>query len=166
MVRRRWSATAQMRLIWRATIPGRLLEWVGEGGARRGGRGRHLWVSAIHVEPPMSCSGEGCAVRDRVFARTAMRRRPGRSGSSARASFQQVVLFLCPALLTAWCILLSAIGRCGLIIRCMGELPTGTITMLFSDVEGSTALLSRLGDRYGEALSAQRAIQRADTGRW
>ena len=33
--------------------------------------------------------------------------------------------------------------------------------MLFSDVEGSTALLSRLGDRYGEALSAQRAVQRA-----
>jgi predicted ATPase/class 3 adenylate cyclase len=33
--------------------------------------------------------------------------------------------------------------------------------MLFSDVEGSTALLSRLGDRYGEALSAQRSIQRA-----
>jgi predicted ATPase/class 3 adenylate cyclase len=32
--------------------------------------------------------------------------------------------------------------------------------MLFSDVEGSTALLSRLGDRYGEALSAQRAIHR------
>jgi hypothetical protein len=31
---------------------------------------------------------------------------------------------------------------------------------LFSDVEGSTALLSRLGDRYGEALSAQRAILR------
>ena len=43
----------------------------------------------------------------------------------------------------------------------MGELPTGTVTMLFSDVEESTALLSRLGDRYGEALSAQRAIQRA-----
>src|SRR5690242_14540472 len=43
----------------------------------------------------------------------------------------------------------------------MGELPVGTVTMLFSDVEGSTALLSRLGDRYGEALSAQRAIQRA-----
>ncbi len=43
----------------------------------------------------------------------------------------------------------------------MGELPAGTITMLFSDVEGSTALLSRLGDRYGDALSAQRAILRA-----
>jgi class 3 adenylate cyclase len=33
--------------------------------------------------------------------------------------------------------------------------------MLFSDIEGSTALLSRLGDRYGEALSAQRALVRA-----
>ena len=33
--------------------------------------------------------------------------------------------------------------------------------MLFSDVEGSTALVSRLGDRYGEALSAQRAMLRA-----
>jgi len=43
----------------------------------------------------------------------------------------------------------------------MGELPTGTITMLFSDVEGPTALPSRLGDRYGEALTAQRAILRA-----
>ena len=43
----------------------------------------------------------------------------------------------------------------------MGELPTGTVTLLFSDMEGSTALLSRLGDRYGEALSAQRALLRA-----
>jgi len=36
--------------------------------------------------------------------------------------------------------------------------------MLFSDIEGSTALLSRLGDRYGEALSAQRAVLRAAIG--
>jgi predicted ATPase/class 3 adenylate cyclase/DNA-binding CsgD family transcriptional regulator len=43
----------------------------------------------------------------------------------------------------------------------MGELPTGTITMLFSDIEGSTVLLSDLGDRYGEALSDQRALLRA-----
>src|SRR6185437_5133227 len=43
----------------------------------------------------------------------------------------------------------------------MGGLPTGTITMLFSDIEGSTVLLSGLGDRYGEALSAQRALLRA-----
>ena len=33
--------------------------------------------------------------------------------------------------------------------------------MLFSDIEGSTALLSRLGNRYGEALSAQRALLRS-----
>ena len=33
--------------------------------------------------------------------------------------------------------------------------------MLFSDIEGSTALLSRLGDRYAGALSAQRALMRA-----
>jgi predicted ATPase/class 3 adenylate cyclase len=43
----------------------------------------------------------------------------------------------------------------------MGKLPTGTITMLFSDIEGSTKLLSRLGDQYGEALSAQRVMLRS-----
>jgi predicted ATPase/class 3 adenylate cyclase len=46
----------------------------------------------------------------------------------------------------------------------MRELPTGTVTMLFSDIEGSTALLSRLGDRYAEALSAQRVILRGAIG--
>jgi class 3 adenylate cyclase len=45
--------------------------------------------------------------------------------------------------------------------RGMRELPTGTVTMLFSDIEGSTALLARLGDGYGEALAAQRAVMRA-----
>ncbi len=43
----------------------------------------------------------------------------------------------------------------------MDPLPTGTLTLLFSDIEGSTALLNRLGERYGEALSAQRRILRA-----
>ena len=43
----------------------------------------------------------------------------------------------------------------------MGELPAGTITMLFSDIEGSTTLLVGLGDHYGEALSAQRTLMRA-----
>ena len=46
----------------------------------------------------------------------------------------------------------------------MRELPTGAVTMLFSDIEGSTALLSRLGDRYGAALSAQRAMLRDAIG--
>ena len=48
-----------------------------------------------------------------------------------------------------------------------GELlPAGTITMLFSDIEGSTALLNRLGERYGEALSAQRGLMRAAIVAW
>jgi class 3 adenylate cyclase len=29
----------------------------------------------------------------------------------------------------------------------MPELPSGTVTFLFSDIEGSTALLRQLGDR-------------------
>ena len=48
----------------------------------------------------------------------------------------------------------------------MRELPTGTVTMLFSDIEGSTVLLSRLGTRYGEALSAQRSVLRAAISEW
>jgi class 3 adenylate cyclase len=43
----------------------------------------------------------------------------------------------------------------------MRQLPAGSVTMLFTDIEGSTALLGRLGERYGEALSAQRALMRA-----
>jgi hypothetical protein len=38
--------------------------------------------------------------------------------------------------------------------------------MLFSDIEGSTALLSQLGNRYGEALSAQRTVLRAAISDW
>ena len=43
----------------------------------------------------------------------------------------------------------------------MRPLPTGTLTLLFSDIEGSTLMLNRLGARWSEALSAQRAILRA-----
>src|SRR5699024_788983 len=39
-------------------------------------------------------------------------------------------------------------------------LPGGTVTMLFSDIEGSTSLLDRLGPAYREVLAAQRAIVR------
>ena len=38
--------------------------------------------------------------------------------------------------------------------------PSGTVTFLFSDVEGSTALLKRLGDRYDEVLSEHRRLMR------
>jgi predicted ATPase/class 3 adenylate cyclase len=41
------------------------------------------------------------------------------------------------------------------------ELPTGTVTMLFSDIEGSTALLSRLGRAYADALDGQRQVLRS-----
>jgi predicted ATPase/class 3 adenylate cyclase len=39
-------------------------------------------------------------------------------------------------------------------------LPTGTVTLLFTDVERSTTLLRRLGDAYGEALEAHRHLLR------
>jgi predicted ATPase/class 3 adenylate cyclase len=42
----------------------------------------------------------------------------------------------------------------------MAGLPTGTLTLLFSDIEGSTLTLNRLGPRWGEALSTHRAILR------
>jgi predicted ATPase/class 3 adenylate cyclase len=39
--------------------------------------------------------------------------------------------------------------------------PARTVTMLFTDIEGSTVLLRRLRSRWGEALSAHRSIVRA-----
>ncbi len=36
------------------------------------------------------------------------------------------------------------------------DLPTGVVTLLFTDVEGSTRLLHSLGDEYGEALQEHR----------
>ena len=41
------------------------------------------------------------------------------------------------------------------------RLPTGTVTFLFTDIEGSTRLLSEFGDDYGAALEAHSAIVRA-----
>src|SRR5258708_32674095 len=35
----------------------------------------------------------------------------------------------------------------------MRDLPTGTSTLLFTDIEGSTPLLQQLGDRYAELLT-------------
>lgn len=43
----------------------------------------------------------------------------------------------------------------------MASLPAGTVTFVFSDIEGSTALLKRLGDRYAELLAEHRRIVRA-----
>ena len=42
----------------------------------------------------------------------------------------------------------------------MRDLPTGTITLLFTDIEGSTHLLQQLGVRYAELLTACRHLLR------
>jgi predicted ATPase len=43
----------------------------------------------------------------------------------------------------------------------VGELPAGTVTFLFTDVEGSTRLLHELGDGYAEVLAEHRQALRA-----
>ena len=42
----------------------------------------------------------------------------------------------------------------------MTDLPTGTVTFLFTDIEGSTGLLQALGDRYAAVLDEHAAIVR------
>jgi class 3 adenylate cyclase/streptogramin lyase len=43
----------------------------------------------------------------------------------------------------------------------MTELPSGTVTFLFTDIEGSTRLLKQLRDAYGELLDDHRRLLRA-----
>jgi class 3 adenylate cyclase len=40
------------------------------------------------------------------------------------------------------------------------DLPTGAVTFLHADIEGSTALLERLGERYGDVLGEERRLLR------
>jgi class 3 adenylate cyclase len=42
----------------------------------------------------------------------------------------------------------------------MAALPTGTVTFLFTDIEGSTRLLQRLGDRYADVLATHHRLLR------
>ena len=42
----------------------------------------------------------------------------------------------------------------------MPELPTGTVTLLFTDMEGSTRLLQQVGERYADILAASRLVMR------
>src|SRR6476659_8835205 len=51
----------------------------------------------------------------------------------------------------------SAVPRCNGLV---GAPPEGTVTLLFSDIEVSTALLTRLGAAYADALDLQRGILR------
>ena len=43
----------------------------------------------------------------------------------------------------------------------MAELPTGTVTLLFTDIEGSTQVLLRLGEHYKEVLAQHHQLLRA-----
>jgi class 3 adenylate cyclase len=52
----------------------------------------------------------------------------------------------------------AALWRLG---RAMVDLPHGTVTFLFTDVEGSTRLLTRVGDRYADLLAAHERALRA-----
>ena len=42
----------------------------------------------------------------------------------------------------------------------MAELPTGTVTLVFTDIEGSTRLLETLGESYGEVLAEHHSLLR------
>ncbi len=43
----------------------------------------------------------------------------------------------------------------------MADLPTGTLTLLFTDIAGSTQLLQRLGDRYAPLLAEYQCLLRS-----
>src|SRR5438105_15284664 len=45
-------------------------------------------------------------------------------------------------------------------VKAMRELPVGTVTFLFTDIEGSTRLLQDLGERYAETLATHRRVVR------
>jgi class 3 adenylate cyclase len=48
----------------------------------------------------------------------------------------------------------------------MRNLPTGTVTLLFTDIEGSTRLLTRLGERYAGVLAEYRHLLRGVFEHW
>ena len=48
----------------------------------------------------------------------------------------------------------------------MRQLPTGTLTLLFTDIEGSTLLLQQLGNNYAEMLREFRRLLRAAFQEW
>jgi class 3 adenylate cyclase len=45
--------------------------------------------------------------------------------------------------------------------RAMAERPQGTVTFLFTDIEGSTELVRKLGERYADLLGEHRGLLRA-----
>jgi class 3 adenylate cyclase len=45
-------------------------------------------------------------------------------------------------------------------VAARAELPSGTVTLLFTDIEGSTKLLQEFGERYAEVLAEHRRLIR------
>ena len=56
--------------------------------------------------------------------------------------------------------MLNAAPMIPMIRVAMPELPSGTVTFLFTDIEGSTKLLHELGGGYADALDKHRRIVR------
>src|SRR6184192_3994328 len=48
----------------------------------------------------------------------------------------------------------------------MHHIPKGTVTLLFTDIEGSTRLLQQVGERYTDLLEEYRQLLRAAFQRW
>jgi class 3 adenylate cyclase len=48
----------------------------------------------------------------------------------------------------------------------MPDLPTGTVTLLFTDIEGSTRLLQQLGEHYADMSTACRQLLREAFQQW
>jgi class 3 adenylate cyclase len=48
----------------------------------------------------------------------------------------------------------------------MHHLPIGTVTLLFTDIEGSTRLLQQVGERYTDLLEEYRQLLRAAFHQW
>src|SRR6266581_7696817 len=48
----------------------------------------------------------------------------------------------------------------------VGDLPTGTVTLLFTDIKGSTHLLQQLWERYADILATCRQLLRTAFQQW
>ena len=56
---------------------------------------------------------------------------------------------------------MTSVGHWRITKAGMSELPSGTVTFLFTDVEGSTRLLEELGaKRYADELAEHRRVQK------
>src|SRR5919201_3297587 len=90
----------------------------------------------------------------------------GLSSSRARASASSPHAYQSTGL-SACCRrygLVSSASRFTLILCPVSSLPSGTVTFLFTDIEGSTALLQALGDGYADVLRQERTILRETLG--